>query len=67
MIDKRKIRLRLDLDVLLDQHEYGPDGQTAEETLALIKNQTRSPFKLGRFLEDWGVLEECDFHAEIIE
>lgn len=63
MKDPRKIRITLNLDVTLDQSEYGPDGQSAEEMLEYVRG--RGPRIVSEWTLDYG--PTFDFSAEIVE
>lgn len=65
MTDTRKIRICYEIDVTLDQSEYG--GGDASEALAYIRSRTATAWDKRNLIEEWDLDLDAHFSAEIVK
>ena len=67
MTDPRKIRIRYEIDVTLDQSEYGPEGQSAQEVLGAILPRITTSLGRRQLISEWNLDLDAHFSAEIVD
>ena len=66
MTDPRKIRIRYEIDVTLDQSEYATLGATADEAMAEILNR-RTSYGKSRLIAEMNLDLDARLSAEIVK